>query len=389
MRHRDVVIAGIYATEQARTLPGRTSADVCMQAVDGALTDAGLTRDDVDGIAVDWPGPVGERFESGSWAKFLAGKAAYTTATIADTNGARGIMRAAAAISYGICDVAVVGGGRAGVQPASRSNAPLSSASLGREFLDVWAASSLLRFALVAQRHMQLFGTTSEQLAGIAAGIRNNGHVNPEAVMFGKGPYTVADVLASRLVATPFHLLDICIMSEGGAAVVLTAADRAPDLRHRPVAILGGSAEYVDAPQPDVPTYERVGRVGAGAARRALASAGAGVHDIDVFGLYDPNSFEVLRQFEILGLCEEGEGGAFGETGSFELGGKHPVNPDGGLLSHSWLAGQQTTMRVIECVRQLRGTAVNQVPDAELAYAAHGGSAIGGYACIVLGSAGR
>jgi acetyl-CoA acetyltransferase len=261
-------------------------------------------------------------------------------------------MRAAAAISYGICDVAVVGGGRAGVQATSGSNAPLSGASLGREFLDVWAASSLLRFALVAQRHMQLFGTTSGQLARIAAGIRNNGHVNPEAVMFGKGPYTVADVLASRLVTTPFHLLDICIMSEGGAAVVLTAADRAPDLRHRPVAILGGSAEYVDAPQPDVPTYERVGRVGAGAARRALASAEVDVHDIDVFGLYDPNSFEVLRQFELLGLCEEGEGGAFAETGSFELGGKHPVNPDGGLLSQ--LRDDQLLRRRLCAVQPVR-----------------------------------
>lgn len=378
---RQVAIAGVHLTKQARSLPDRSSFDVCHEAVTGALADAGLTAADVDGWAVDWPGPSGQPYESGSWAKFAGANAGYTTSGVADSSGVRGVLKAAAAISAGLCDVAVIGGGRAGIA----SSAGMVGADLGLEFVDLWGATSVPRFALVASQHMHRFGTTSEQLALVAAGIRNYGSRNPEAVMYGKGPYSVEDVLASRVVATPFHLLDICIMAEGGAAVVLTTLERARDLKQKPVVLLGGGLEYVDAPQVEVPIWERVGHLGAAAARRCFDTAGVTIDDVDVLNIYDPNSFEVIRQFETLGLCAEGEGGAYAQTGAFSLDGKLPTNTDGGLLSFTWLYTQQTTVKVIESVRQIRGTARNQVPGVNVAVATNGGSATGQYACAAFG----
>lgn len=381
MRNRRVAVAGVHLTEQARRLPGRTSFDVCLEAVTGALEDAGLTFADVDGAAIDWPGPGGQRDESGCWQPFAGRDLRYTTASVADSSGVRGVLKAAAAVAAGLCDVAVVGGGRAGVDPS----AGMVGADLGMEFVDPWGATSIPRFALVAQRHMARYGTRPEHLATVAATIRNHGHANPEAVMYGRGPYTPEDVLASPLISTPFHLLDVCIMAEGGAAVVLTTLERARDLRQAPVMLLGGSLQYADAPQVEVPTWERVGRLGADAAARTLDAAGITVEDLDVLEVYDPNSFEVIRQFEVLGLCPEGEGGRYVADGRFGLDGKLPTNTDGGLLSFTWLYTQQTTTKVIESVRQLRGTARNQVAGAELAVATNGGSATGQYACAAFG----
>src|SRR5581483_1911729 len=196
-----------------------------------------------------------------------------------------------------------------------------------------------------------------------------------EAVMYGKGPYTVADVLASRLVATPFHLLDLCIVATGGAATVLTTAERARDLRHPPVGLSGAGWDLNGPTYANPPLYREVGRIGESAIRRAFDMAGLGVGDVDVFSLYDPNSFEVIRQFEILGLCGEGEGGPFAEELSFAPGGRYPVNPEGGSLSCAWNGIQQMTIKVIEAVRQLRGTCGDhQVPGAEVAVASNVGS---------------
>jgi acetyl-CoA acetyltransferase len=233
---------------------------------------------------------------------------------------------------------------------------------------------------------MHRFGTTPEQIATVSAMIRNCGSNNPEAAMFGKGPYTVEDILSSPMLATPFHLLDVCIAGEGGGALVLTTVDRARDLPHRTIAVLGGGMELSGAAYVSPPQYSNVGRLGATAATRALNMAGLAVHEIDVFSLYDPNSFEIIRQLEVLGLCAEGEGGPFVEDGNIALDGRYPTNPDGGCLAYAWNGTQQMTLKVVEAVRQLRGTAVNQVEGAETAIAANAGSGAGHYELVVLGS---
>lgn len=382
MNPRQAVIVGIHATEQARSLPHRTAMDLALEAVRGAITDAGLTPADVDGAQVDWPGPGGVTDEGSSWARMLGRDLRWTSDTFMDNAGSRGLLKAAAAVTAGYADTVVVGGCK--LVSRGPDNAPVG-AGTPLEFTDVWGSYVVAQFALVAARHMHEYGTTSEQIAEVAATIRNNGSTNPEAIMYGKGPYTAEDVLASRLVATPFHLLDCCIVGEGGAAFVVTTAERARDLPGTAVAVLGGGMEYHQGAYANPALHREVGQIGRDAAARAYATAGITAHDIDVFSLYDPNSFEVIRQLEALGVCGEGEGGPLAASGAIGLDGKHPVNPDGGCLSYSWNGTQQMTLKIVEAVRQLRGTAVHQIAGAELAVVGNAGSGAQHYEMSVLG----
>ncbi|NRF72013.1 thiolase family protein [Aquincola sp. S2] len=380
---RQATIVGVYQTTQARRLPGRTSQDLVIEAVKGAIADAGLQPRDVDGAAVDWPGPGGAPRDAENWAMYLKQPLSWCVSHHLLTAGVRGVLEAAAAVEAGLCDVAVVGSGRAG--PFSTDGAA-PGANMSMEFAEPYGSSVMAQFALVATRHMHEFGTTPEQLAHVAATIRNHGHVNPEAVMFGAGPYTAADVLASPLVATPFHRLDCCLMNEGGAAIVITTAERARDLPRQPVPILGGGMEFFQGNYANPPLYKDLRHLGRDAAARAFAKAGVTAQDIDVFSLYDPVSFEVLRQFEMLGLCAEGEGGAFCAGDRLTLHGSCPTNLDGGMLAGSWTGTAQLTLKVIEAVRQLRRVnGARQVPDAELALASNAGSGAQHVELIMLG----
>jgi acetyl-CoA acetyltransferase len=384
MSARRPVIAGVHATEQALALPHREPMGLAMEAFEGAVTDAGLRLSDVDGAQVDWPGPGGVPGEGSSWARLLGRDLAWTSDSMLDNSGVRGLLKASAAVAAGYAETVVVGGCR--LVSRGADNSPVG-AGVPLEFTDVWGAYVVAQFALVAARHMHEFGTTSRQLAEVAATIRTNGTTNPEAMMYGRGPYTADDVLASRLVATPFHLLDCCIVGEGGAAFVVTTEERARDLPHPPVAVLGGGMEYHQAAYANPALYREVGQIGRRAAARSYAMAGVTPGDVDVFCLYDPNSFEVIRQLEALGLCAEGEGGPLAAGGAIAVDGKHPVNPDGGCLAYSWNGTQQMTLKVVEAVRQLRGTAVHQVDGADLAMVGTAGSGAQHYETAVLGGA--
>lgn len=386
MSLQDVAVVGVYATEQSRALPHRTSLELAQEAVFGAIADAGLKPTDVDGVAVEWPGAAGRPVEGSAWARALGGPVRWIADSLLDTSGVRGVLKAAAAIDAGLCDVAVVGGGMAGV---FGPGATVGAGAEPGEFTDTWGAYVVPLFALVAAEHMHRFGTTSEQTATVAATIRNNGHANPEAIMFGRGPYTVEDVLASPMVASPLHRLDVCLSGEGGAAVVLTSMDRARDLPQLPVSVLGGAMEAIGRPYYTPPSCSSVGRLGAAAADRAFALANRERNDIDVLSLYDPNSFEILRQLEILGYCAEGEAGDYVTSESIGIGGPRPVNADGGCLSYAWNGTQQMTLKVIDCVRQIRGTAVNQILNVETALAANAGSATSHYELAIFGKGDR
>jgi acetyl-CoA acetyltransferase len=379
LKQRHAVIAGVYATRQAWSIPGRSDFDITIEAVLGALADAGLAPADVDGAGLDWPLAGAQCGDAQHWARLLGGPLRYVAEGVQDTAGVRGVTKAAAAVAAGLCDVAVVGGGTAGPRPAGMIGKP-------SEFHTPYGAYTVPLFANVAQRHMAEFGTTPEQLATVAATIRNHGSANPAAVMHGKGPYTVDDVLASRMVASPLHLLDVCLVAQGGAAVVITTAERARDLRQRPIEILGASSEMRQGQWSGLARYEDVRDVGADAVERAFGMAALKPSDVDLFNLYDPTSFEVIRQFEVLGLCGEGEGGAFVEGGTLERTGACPTNLDGGLLSYTWNLVQQMTLKIVESVIQLRGDAGGrQLDGVEVALATNSGSAAQHFEAALLG----
>jgi acetyl-CoA acetyltransferase len=186
------------------------------------------------------------------------------------------------------------------------------------------------------------------------------------------------------MVADPFHLLDCAITSEGGAGLVLTSVERARDLDVTPIYLLGGGLDRQGMSYVGPPVWDRYGEVGGRAARLAFAQAGLGPNDVDVAELYDPFSFEIIRQLEAMDFCKPGEGADFVSGGRIAVGGALPVATNGGLLSYSHAGLAQLLQKPIAAVEQLRGElpAALTVPDAKVAIASNGGA--GALFCDVL-----
>lgn len=364
-RNREVAIVGVAVPKVALSIPDETSLSLTKEAVLGALRDAGLTKQDVNGACLPWPGPGGSPHGgSSNWARVLGVPFNWVVEDGLDAYGIRAILNASAAISFGLCETVVVGCGLAG---QARKRAADADAKAEFEFCDPFGASYVQRLALSARRHMHEYGTTPEHLAAAAATVRNYGHRNPEASLFGRGPYAVDDILGSRMIADPLHLLDCCLVGEGACAVVLTSGERARDLPRPPVYVLGGAAEITQGPHFNA-ARERQPELGATRTKDALSRSGVAIEDVDVLSVYDAASIEIIRSVEMLGFCEQGDGGPFVAEGALGPGGRIPTNTDGGLLSHSWMVTAQLLMRVVEAVRQLRGHADDrQVPGAEVA----------------------
>jgi acetyl-CoA acetyltransferase len=367
---RAAVIVGAFNTRQARVLEGETSDTITLAAIMGALDDAGLAITDVDGVNF----LPGLDFNNGSRSfgyalglqYFWAGRAAP---------GPAAVVEAKRAIESGMCETVVIGSGQASIHTDRGSVAPWTRPS--NEFIECWGLHTPAEFALAAKEYMVRFDVKPAEIAYIAAVIRNNGARNPEAVYYGRGPFTVDDILASRMVADPYHLLDCSMTGEGGSALVLTTAERARDLRGRAIRVLGGASESWGPSYTHPPTYDRTAMLGRRAADRAFAEAGLDRDDVDVFELYDNFSWEIIRYFEALRYCPVGEGAAFVAGGAIEVGGRYPIVTDGGTMSHSHTGESQRHQRVVQAVRQLRGTsAANQVEDAEIAIVAQLGDVV-------------
>ena len=374
---RGVAIAGVHNTVQARHLPDHDSVSIALAGALGALADAGIPPQDVDGVV--GPASADIVMELG------LGPCTRRPSSL----GIPTLLDAAALVTTGQCDVVLVAAGGAGIHLDRASTAPWTRPT--NELVVGYGLFTAAEFALMARRHMLRYGTTPEQLATVAATIRTNGHENPEAVYHDRGPFSPADILASRMIADPFHLLDCAMTSEGGCGVVLVTADRARECA-APVWILGGASDsfgpaYTVAPvwdfQPRADA-DVAGMVGAGAAKRAFTTAGLTPAAVDVAELYDPFSFEIIRQLEAFGFCPPGEGGHFVEDGNIAPGAQIPVTTDGGTMSfsHPGISAQQL-QRVIRAVEQLRGRCTtNQVAGAEVALCSNGGS--GALFCDVL-----
>ena len=383
--YSDVVIAAGFNTRQAKRLEGHDSYSITVEAALGALDAAGMQITDVDAVLGSFALDLVYAFGIGPARGAIGTDKAMAT-----------ILDGANAIAAGAYETVLVVDGAAGSYTDHDSTAPWTRPA--NEFVVSHGLYTAVEFALVARRYMEVHGTDPIRLAEVAATIRNNGHVNPDAVYFGRGPFKPEDILASRMVCEPFHLLDCAMTSEGGAALVLTTAERAADLRLRPVYILGGACDhfgpgYKHPPAWDLRTRRSGddvpnGYVGRRAARKAFATAGLGPGDVDCCEFYDPFSFEIIRQFEAFEFCGEGEGPDFISGGTIGPGGRYPVTTDGGTMSfsHSGALVQQF-QRVIRGVHQLQGLcSTSQVPGAEVAMCSMGGSGALFNEVILLGT---
>jgi len=367
----DVAIVGVFNTEQARVLEGHDSRSITFAAGMGALADAGLRPRYIDGVVGQTGSDLLYQARSGPVWRSYSGM------------GIPAVLEVASAIATGLASTVLISAGSAGVYTDRTSTAPWTRPS--NEFVAPFGMFTAAEFALIARRHMHRFGTPPEALATVAATIRNNGHVNPEACYFGRGPFSVQDILDSRMVADPFHLLDCSMTAEGGCALVLARADIARDLAQDPIWVLGGNTDHFGPSYQHPPAWDLGGNVRADlvdgtVGRRSMETAwsmsGLGPDDVDVCELYDPFSFEIIRQLEAFGFCAEGEGGDYVMSGAIEPGGKHPITTDGGLMSFSHGgATVQLLQRVIRGVQQLRGGCPTmQVDDAEVALCSGGGA---------------
>ena len=232
---------------------------------------------------------------------------------------------------------------------------------------------------MIAQRHMQHYGTTAEQLGAISVACRKNGANNPNAQL--RKPITLEDYMASDLIVDPLRRDDCCLVSDGGAAVVLMSASKAKELGvEQPVPILGygqGQTSLEVALRPDLTTT--AAKI---SAQTAFAAAGIKPSDIDVAQIYDCFTITALMTLEDYGFCEAGQGGKFVEDGGIELGGNLPMNTSGGLLSETGMPGMQM---VIEGVRQMRGTSYNQVDKAKFCAISNQGGVMHTHSTLILG----
>jgi acetyl-CoA acetyltransferase len=236
-------------------------------------------------------------------------------------------------------------------------------------------------YALAATRHMHQYGTTSEQLAEIAVATRKWAVLNEKA--FKREPMSIDDVLNSRWIAEPLHLLDCCLVTDGGGAVIVAAPHRAANARKKPIWILGHGETHTHYGITNMPDLTVTGAVDSG--RTAFAMAGVKHDDLDVVEVYDSFTITVLLTLEALGFCKRGEGGAFVSQQRTAPGGAFPLNTNGGGLSYCH-PGMYGIFLLIEATRQLRGECgARQVPDANLALAHGTGGVLSSASTVILG----
>jgi acetyl-CoA acetyltransferase len=344
-----------------------------------ALDEAGLSLRDVDGLFVNFMGEEG----TVQVGEYLGISPRYSDST--DFGGAAFeafVHHAVAAISAGMCEVALVTHASRQRSRKSRGRRVTPADSLSGQFeIPHGLPFPLGRYALVAARHMYQYGTTPEQLAEVAVAARKWAQLNPKA--WSRDSLSVSDVLASEMICDPLHKLDCCLVTDGGGALVITSAGPARSGTKMPIRILGAatSQSYWNISQEKDITVS----AGARSGREAFEIAGIKPADVDVLEPYDSFTITVAMALEDLGFCDKGEGGAFVEGGRLAPGGSLPAMTSGGGLSYCHPGGLGLLL-LVEAVRQLRGEAGHrQVLDAEIAVAHGVGGLFSTAGTVVLG----
>jgi acetyl-CoA acetyltransferase len=379
---RTPVIVGAAFSDYPKA-PHLTSHGHHAQALQRVLEDSGVQLKDVDGymsvgtggMNVDDLATMSEYFRiRHRWSEGTqTGGAAYMG--FAD--------HAKTVIESGLCDTVLMTYGSDLRSNKRRSLSPKTDGYVEppRCYENPFGPTILGNYALAAQRHMYEFGTTLEQLAEIAVSTRLHAGNNPLAL--NREPLSIADVINAPRVADPLGKWDACVVTDGGAALIMTTLERARDLKQKPIHILGSASAQTHWNISQMPDYTTTAAAISGP--QAFAQAGVRPADIDTAQLYDSFTITVMLLLEGLGFCRRGEGGAFVQDGRLRPGGSLPTNTDGGGLS-SCHPGMRGVFTLIEAVLQLRGQAgIRQVPDAKLAVACGSGGILSCISTLVLG----
>ena len=361
---RDTAIVGIGATEFSKD-SGRSELQLAAEAVREALSDAGLSPSDVDGLVtftMDANAEVAVARELGIPSLSFFSRIGYGGGAACAT-----VQQAAMAVATGMASVVVCyrafnerSGNRFGRVQAAAAAAPTSSGLDNAWHYPMGLGTPAASVAMFARRYMHTYGATSEDFGRVAVADRRHAATNPKA-WFHNRPITLEDHQNSRWIAEPLRLLDCCQESDGAVALVVTSAARAADLPHRP-AMIAAAAQGSAQDQFTMNSYYRADLTGLPemgvVAEQLWRQSGLGPSDMSVAVLYDHFTPFVLVQLEELGFCPRGEARHFIADGALELDGRLPTNPHGGQLGEAYIHGMNG---IAEGVRQLRGTAANQI----------------------------
>ena len=378
VKRASVAIVGAAESDIGAVAALMSPLDLMAQGIGRALNDAGLMLKDVDGI---FCATTQARTSAMSLVEYLGLPDAYTDSTIVGGSSFEiHVAHAHAALEAGLCTVAVIAYGSTQRTVGRRAASAREFNPYETPFRPFLPATA---YAMAASRHMHEYGTTREQMAEVAVAARQWAQLNP--VAWEKKPLSVADVLAARPISFPFTVRDICLVTDGGGAIIMTTADRARSMKQKPVYVLGSGQSITHASITSMPVLTHTGAIASGA--QAYKAAGLAAKDIDVLALYDAFTINTILFLEDLGFCPKGEGGRFVEGGRIAPGGTLPVNTNGGGLSYCH-PGMYGLFILIEAVRQLRGECgERQVAGANTAIVHGNGGVLSAQATNILGSA--
>jgi acetyl-CoA acetyltransferase len=355
-------ITGIGETAYTRG-SGKSDEALQMEASLKAIADAGLKPTDIDGVV---PYAAGATVAEDFITNFNLPDLRYSATTpLGGASCVAAIQAAVTAVAAGLANHVLIPIGRngySGSRIGSRVQQMPQFRVIGEYEMPLGSLAPAQLYSQMARRHIELYGTKSEHFAKIAMTVRKHAAMNDNALR--QGPMTLEDHQSSRMIADPLRLFDCCLESDGGAAVIVSATERAKDMKSKPAYIMGVAEGHPDSPsaitqRPDITTLGT-----AKAAPRAFEMAGISHGDIDVAEIYDCFTYIVLCQMEDLGFCKKGEGGDFVASTDFGFDGDLPLNTHGGLLSQAHIVGMN---HVVELVKQLRGDAgAAQVKDANI-----------------------
>jgi acetyl-CoA acetyltransferase len=371
-----VAVVGAAETTELGKIPHLSQQQLHADAALNAMADAGLTAKDIDGIATAGERPTDLAYYLGITPTWVDGT------SVGGCSFMLHVRHAVAAIASGQCTTVLITHGESGRSGVGRSGFPRAPASLSGQFeVPFGPMGPPTMFTLPVLRYMKDYGMSHEQLAMVAVVQREWASMNPRASF--QDEITVDDVLNSKMIAYPFHLLECCLVTDGGGALILTKTDRAEDFPNPPVHILG-TGESVETPmvsQMEDLTSSRAFKV---AGAFAMQDAGITHADVDHLMVYDAFAHLPIYGLEDLGFCKKGEAADFIWEQNTAPGGSLPMNTNGGGLSymHSGMYGMYALQ---ESVRQIRGTAPAQVVDANVSLCLGVGGMFGASGCIVFG----
>src|SRR5246127_761068 len=377
LQRGSAAIVGVAESDLGAVAQDMSPIDLMAQGIRRALADCELGLRDVDGLLC---ATAQSRTSGLALAEYLGISPAFVDTTILGGSSFMfHVAHAQAALQLGLCKVAVIAYGSTqrtiGRRHASvREYNPYETPF--RPFLPSTA------YALAASRHMHQYGTTREQLAAVAVAARKWALLNP--VAWEKKLLTIPEVLSARMISYPFTVRDICLVTDGGGAVIMTTAERARSFKKPPAYVLGCGQSVTHNAISSMPDLTVTGAVASG--KEAYAMAKLGPADVDAVELYDAFTLHTMLFLEDLGFCKKGEGGAFVSDGRIGPKGSLPVNTNGGGLSYCH-PGMYGLFVLIEAVRQLRGECgARQVKDCEVAIAHGNGGVLSSQSTGILGN---